>query len=120
MILLGTGCAFQHQVHAVTLMLCRFLNAHLVNLLDGQPHEVSLRKVLPLNLGHHDDCLVTASEIDGSRIALVIEFASVVEAENHELIVWDWRTGEMVSVSLSVAGEQFQSNLNPGAQTLER
>ena len=37
----------------IDLMLCRFVNIHLLNLLDGSPREVPLQSVPPLALAHH-------------------------------------------------------------------
>lgn len=85
-------------MRVVNLTLCRFLRVHLFNLLDGLPHEVPLRKVLPLDWDHHGGCFVTAQRINGSRIALVVEFVGDAEVEDRkELVAWDWRTGELVS-----------------------
>lgn len=82
-------------------MLCRFINVHLLNLLDGSPHKVPLQKILTLDLGHFRGFLVTSREIGGSRIALVVDLSSFTRAKHHkELIIWDWKTGEVVNVFL--------------------
>lgn len=81
-------------------MLCRSVNIHLLNLLDGSPHEVPLRKVLQLDLEHHDGALANP-EVSSSRIALAVTFLGTGNGEGHkELVVWDWRVGEVVSVLL--------------------
>lgn len=74
------------------------MNIHLLNLSDGSPHEKPLQKVITLDLGHFRGPLVTDMQISGSRIALVIEVSSFTMTRHHrELIVWDWRTGGVVS-----------------------
>ena len=75
----------------------RFINIHLLNLLDGSPHELPLRKVLSLNLEAGDGHLVVDKQISGSRIAFVIEHHNLT-GRCTTLIAWDWRTGEAVTV----------------------
>ena len=78
------------------LILCRFMNVHLLDLLDGSPHKTPLKKVLQLNLGQNRGFLLNA-QIGSSRIALVVGFlGSNQEGSRRELIAWDWRTGEVV------------------------
>jgi hypothetical protein len=72
---------------------------HLFSLLDGSPHEIPLKKVIPLNLERHYRIRrVNHLQISGSRIALIIETSKITMARNHKkLIVLDWKTGEAVS-----------------------
>ena len=94
------GASFPALTRVVNLTPHRFINVHLLNLLDGRPHEVPIRKVLSQNWGHNGDCLVTSSQISGSKIALLVKFVGVAEAEAEslkELIAWDWKTGQVVS-----------------------
>ena len=100
-------------------MLRRFIKIHLLSLLDGSPHEVPLQKVLLLNLEHDDTNTTTSQAISRSRIALAVEYTSYSAAiRRKELIVWDWRTGEVVSGFVSTAGGYFWLNLHPGIPTL--
>ena len=94
----------------VGLTLFRFIDIHLLNLLDCSPHEVPFKKVLSLGLGY--SARTTASKgISSSRIALVADFrGSNVVKERQELTVWDWRTGEVVCGSFIWAGG-FRLNL---------
>jgi hypothetical protein len=80
------------------LILCRFVNVRLLNLLDGSPHEVPLRKVLSLDLPHNLTAPSIGSQISSSRIALMIEPTSFAVARLcKKIVAWDWRTGEVVS-----------------------
>ena len=80
------------------LTLPRFINIHLLSLLDGSPHEIPLKSVLTLDLGHNHNPAVIEMRISGSRIALVIQVSSFPLGGRHkELIAWDWKTGEVVS-----------------------
>ena len=89
-------------------MLRRFIKIHLLSLLDGSPHEVPLQKVLLLNLEHDDTNTTTSQAISRSRIALAVEYTSYSAAiRRKELIVWDWRTGEVVSGFSSTTGGCF-------------
>ena len=79
-------------------MLRRFIKIHLLSLLDGSPHEVPPQKVLLLSLGHDDADTTTSQAISRSRIALAVECTSYSAAiRRKELIIWDWRTGKVVS-----------------------
>ena len=78
-------------------MPCRFMKIHLLNLLDGSPHEVPLFKALPLDLGEYIRAKFMTFQISSSMIALVFRFfSSAVAKVFRELIVWNWRTGEVV------------------------
>ena len=78
------------------------INIHLLNLLDGSPHEVPLQKVITLDSGHYLNPLVANTQISGSRVALLIEtLSSTLERYDRELVAWDWKTGEVVSDSSS-------------------
>jgi hypothetical protein len=80
------------------LTLHRFVKIHLLDLTDGSPHEIPLKKVLPLDLGHYRGPRVIDTQISDSRIALVVEVSSFTMARSRkELIAWDWKTGEVVS-----------------------
>ena len=82
-------------------MLYRFMNVHLFDLLDGSPHKVPFTKVLSLNAGPSHSPGVIATQISDSRIALVVQSADFTEAESCvKVIVWDWKTGEVVSTLL--------------------
>ena len=107
------------RIGVVSLILRRFIKIHLLSLLDGSPHEVPLQKVLRLNLEHDDADTTTSQAISRSRIALAVECTSYSAAvRRKELIVWDWRTGEVVSSFFSAAGGCFWLNLHPGIPTL--
>ena len=115
---LGESCNWRHT-EATNLELRRFVNVHLLNLLDGSPHEVPLRKVLSLEFGHYRGALGTDQQISGSRIALVVEFQDLILLVPHkELIVWNWRTGEVVSRYLSFMKTGF-TQLDSDTQTLD-
>jgi hypothetical protein len=91
----------------VYLILGRFINVHLLDLLDGSPHKIPLMQVLQLNSGDSQtQTTVINAQISGSRIALVVDFAlSCFDEECPKvLIVWDWRTGEVVGVFFFVGG----------------
>ena len=80
------------------LPLCRSINVHLLNLLDGSPHEVPLQGLIALDVGNYHKRRVVDEQISDSRIALVIEASSFTMARRRmELIAWDWKTGEVVS-----------------------
>jgi hypothetical protein len=80
------------------LTLCRFANIHLLNITDGLPHEIPLKKVLPLDLWHHRSTRVIGTQISDSRIALLIDASNFTMARSRiVLIAWDWKTGEVVS-----------------------
>ena len=80
------------------LTLRSFVNIHLLSILDGSPHEAPLKKVITLDLGHYRDHLVISAHISGSRIALLIDAASLTaKGYDRDLIAWDWKTGEVVS-----------------------
>lgn len=83
------------------LTLRRFvirINVRLFSLLDGSPHEIPLKKVLPLHLMDSRGARVLDLQISGSRLALAIDVSSSTMKRNHkELIAWDWRTGKVVS-----------------------
>ena len=100
------------------LIPCRFINVHLLNLLDGSPHEIPLKRVLTLNWEDYRHLSVKKVEISGSRIALIIgATSSPVARRNHwELVVWDWKTGEVVGGLFPV--RNCLSNHNPGTSTL--
>ena len=88
---------FRCDMGSVRLILSSSINIHLLNLLNGSPHEVPRKKVLPLDLGKNGGASVTSMQISSSRIALVVDFWKHNVVEQHkELIVWDWRTGNMV------------------------
>lgn len=101
-------------MRVIIQMFFRFINVHLLNLLDGLPHEVPLYKVLSLDCGRYHQHSLAARDINGSRIALVVKFDSPVA--HVKFIVWDWRTGEVVS-AFPFMGDRFQSNLT---QVFER
>jgi len=83
---------------ADNLILHSFVNIRLLNLLNGSPHEIPFHKIIGLDLGHFYDPRVISSRIRGSRIALIIEASNPTTLELHrELIIWDWKTGGMVS-----------------------
>ena len=85
-------------VDDLILPLCRSINVHLLNLLDGSPHEVPLQGLIALDLGYYRNRRVIDTQISDSRIALVIEASSFTMARRRtELIAWDWKTGEVVS-----------------------
>lgn len=65
-------------MHVVIQTLFRFINVHLLNLLDGLPHEVPLDKILSLSCGRYHEYSLAARDINGSRIALVVKFDSPV------------------------------------------
>ena len=100
----------------VYLTLRRFVKVHLFNLLNGRPHKVPLCQIIPHHRRHYGDPFVNSKEINGSRIALLVEFADVA-GNYEELIAWDWRTGEVVSCSFLLRGNGFISTLT---QVLER
>ena len=80
----------------IELARCSVIDVHLLDLLDGSPHEVPVQKVLPLDLGCSNK-VTTYPRVSNSRIALLINFfSSAVVKEHKELVVWNWRTGEMV------------------------
>ena len=57
-----------------------------------------LQKVVALDLGHYRQYRVIDTQISGSMVALIIEVSSFTMARRHmELIVWDWKAGEVVS-----------------------
>lgn len=72
----------------VTLMFCRPINVHLLNLLDGLYHETSLYKVFSLDRGRYHRYGLAARGIDGSRVALVVELLAP-DGVRMESIVWD-------------------------------
>jgi len=77
-----------------------FINIHLLNLLDGSPHEVPLQKVIALDLGHYRSPRVIDMQISDSRIALAIGASSFTAVrQDIELIAWEWKTGRVVSGS---------------------
>ncbi|KAF9649084.1 hypothetical protein BDM02DRAFT_3128625 [Thelephora ganbajun] len=60
--------------------------------------ECGIGRVVTLNVGHYRTPFVANRQISGSRIALVIGCPNFTMARNYrELVVWDWRTGEVVS-----------------------
>jgi len=75
------------------LTLRSFINIHLLNSIDGSPHQVPLQKVIKLNLGRHRDPRAVSMCISGSRVALLFDTAM---KRRRKLIVWDWRTGNAV------------------------
>lgn len=98
----------------------RFVNVHLLNLQDGSPHQVPLRKVLSLEFEHYRGPLGTAHRISGSRIALGVEFQDFTPLmPRKELIVWNWRTGEVVNRSPSFSETGF-TQLDSDTQTLDQ
>jgi len=64
---------FSCHTRVDSLTLGRFIKIHLLSLLDGSPHEVPLRKILTLDLGHYSIPWVADKRASGSRIALLIE-----------------------------------------------
>ena len=85
-----------HEVGNLTLR--SYIKIHLLNLLDGSPHEVPLRKVIVLASEHYYNPLEINTQISGSRIALLIEPHNfTMERTDRKLFAWDWKTGEMVS-----------------------
>ena len=85
--------------HVDDLTLRRFVNIHLLSLTDGSPHGIPLKEVIPLELGRYRNPRVIDIQISGSRIALAVEASSHRMARyRKELIAWDWKTGEVVSV----------------------
>ena len=77
-------------------MHSRIVEINLLNLLDGSPHEVPIQKVLLLDVDPGDQ-YITSHQVSSSRVALWIQsFRSAVVKKHKELVVWDWRTGEMV------------------------
>jgi hypothetical protein len=81
------------------LALRRFINVHLLNLLDGTPHELPPQKVLRLDLGHEaHEYRITEKKISESRIAIAAQFSTeIAGGYSTVLISWDWRTGKVVS-----------------------
>jgi len=82
------------------LTLCRVIRVHLLSILDGSPHEVPVQKVITLDLGDYCHLWTTSRQINGDKIVLIIglEFpGSESVSYRRELIVWDWRTGGLVS-----------------------
>lgn len=93
-----SGILFVAYIRTVDPMLYRFINIHLLNLRDGSPHKIPLKKVLQLNTGNCRGFLLNA-QIGDSRIALVVGFLRPNDESRRELIAWDWRTGEVVGRS---------------------
>ena len=85
--------------HVDDLTLRRFVNIHLLSLTDGSPHGIPLKQVIPLDLGGYCNPRVIDTQISGSRIALVVGVSSLgMTRYRMELIAWNWKTGEVVSV----------------------
>jgi hypothetical protein len=76
-----------------------YANIHLFSLLDGSPHKIPLKRVIPLNLEqHHFIRQVHHMQISGSRIAFIIETSNLMMTRYHKkLIALDWKTGQAVS-----------------------
>lgn len=103
----------------ICLMLGRFMKIHLLNLLDGSPHDIPLYKILPLDLRESTRVKFVALQISSSMIALVVRvFSSVVTKSYRELIVWNWRTGEVVGFFFFSQEASF--NFYPGVPTFSQ
>ena len=73
------------------------IKIHLLDLLDGSPHKIPVKKNLSINFTPHYSPYVSALKISRSRIALVVASPGYREAGHAtQLIVWDWREGEVV------------------------
>lgn len=88
--------ASRHQPENQTLGSA--VGIHLLNILDGLPHEIPAQKVLPLSFSVFSE--VVAQQISNRMIALMVRFQNYFEEGSSMLIVWDWRVGEVVSDSL--------------------
>jgi len=74
-----------------------FINIHLLNILDGSPHQLPLQKVIKLDLGDHRYPGAVSTRISGSRVALLFDVMNpTMTRHRRELIAWDWKTGEVV------------------------
>jgi len=83
--------------------LCSSFNLHLLSLADGSPHELPLQKVITSDLVCCPNPRVVDIQIGGSLIALVTETSGFTMMSRHmPLIVWEWKTGEVVRDFLSV------------------
>lgn len=71
------------------------INVHLLDLLDGSPHKVPLKKVIPLDVEPHQRPVVTICRANDSRIALVVKYMGPPGGHTR-LVVLDWRMGEVV------------------------
>ena len=88
---------FSCHTEVSNLTLRSYIKIHLLNLLDGSPHEAPLRKVIALDSGYDHGPRVINPQISSSRIALLVEPSSfTMERNDRELIVLDWKTGELV------------------------
>lgn len=81
-------------------MLGRFIDIHLLNLMNGSPHELPLRKVLRLGWGYPSGYLLPVMEINRTTLALLAEVTTKGERRT-KLVAWDWRTGKIVCLLLS-------------------
>ena len=90
---------FSCHIGTDDLTLRRCINVHLLNLLDGTPHEVPQQKVLKLDLGYDGfDYRIIDNRISECRIAIVVESLDFITGRYSKvLIVWDWRTGKAVN-----------------------
>jgi len=80
------------------LILHSFVNIRLLNLLNGLPHEIPSHKIITLGLGDWYNPRAISSQISGSRIALLIAASNPSTLTFHtELVIWDWKTGGIVS-----------------------
>jgi len=101
--------------------VCRLIHIHLLDLMDGSPHRVPHSNVitwaLPRGVG---ETYLNVLAMTGSRLMLHVFLQDESwphDAMGRKLILWDWKTGNLVRI-LSLPAS-FPHVTSPGTGTFE-